>query len=479
MENRRTLVWFRNDLRVHDHEALYKASLKNREIIPVYIIDPRQFNGSQFGIPRFGPFRRQFLIECLTDLRASLRALGGELYIRTGYPEEVIPDLAKALDVDQVYAHKEVTEEEVLVERKLEATLDKRGILLQWFEGATLVHPKELPFPLKFLPDIFTEFRKQVEKASKIYPPYPTPTQLKVPGGIQVGNIDLPLEAVASPFLPTPGGENLGGWAAKGGEKEGLARLHYYLWEADLLQNYKETRNGLLGGDYSSKFSAWLSFGALSPRQVYHEVKQYEAKRISNDSTYWLVFELLWRDYFRYVAKKYGNAIFNEGGTKNKAPKSRNNPELFARWAGGNTGAPFIDANMRELLATGFMSNRGRQNVASYLVKDLGLNWQLGAAWFEYLLVDYDPASNWGNWNYVAGVGNDPRENRYFNIAKQAETYDPKGMYIKTWVPELYRVPAYRLNHPDEWSRQEMKEYGITLGSDYPYPVAKPQRQVA
>jgi deoxyribodipyrimidine photo-lyase len=341
------------------------------------------------------------------------------------------------------------------------------------------VHPKELPFPIKFLPDIFTEFRKQVEKTSKIMAPFPAPTSLKVPGGIQVGNIELPEAPVPSAFLPTPGGENLGALTFKGGETEGKKRLEDYFWNGDHLRNYKETRNGLLGADYSSKFSAWLSVGALSPRYIYQQVKQYEAERVSNDSTYWLIFELLWRDYFRYVAKKYGDTLFREGGIRNKPIKYRNNAELFGRWAQGQTGAPFIDANMRELLASGFMSNRGRQNVASYFVKDLGLNWQLGAAWFEYLLVDYDPCSNWGNWNYVAGVGNDPRENRYFNIAKQAETYDPKGFYIKTWLPELSKVPAYRLNHPDDWSRQEMKDYGITFGNQYPFPVVKARKEMA
>ena len=226
-------------------------------------------------------------------------------------------------------------------------------------------------------------------------------------------------------------------WQFKGGETEGLKRMHHYFWEADALRNYKETRNGLLGADYSSKFSPWIALGCLSPREVYWEVKKYESERIANDSTYWLVFELLWRDYFRFMFKKYGNKFFHKTGFKGQQlPEAPNQEELFERWKNGQTGVPFIDANMHELNATGFMSNRGRQNVASYLVKDLKVNWTWGAAYFEEKLIDYCPASNWGNWAYVAGVGNDPREDRYFNIAKQAQTYDPKGAYVAYWLDQ-------------------------------------------
>jgi deoxyribodipyrimidine photo-lyase len=186
------------------------------------------------------------------------------------------------------------------------------------------------------------------------------------------------------------------------------------------------------------KFSPWLAQGCLSPKMIYAEVKRYELERVKNKSTYWIIFELLWRDFFRLMGKKYGNKIFLRGGTKGEADnRLRNDEHLLKLWVEGRTGVPFIDANMREIEKTGFMSNRGRQNVASFLVKDLKVNWQMGAEYFESMLIDYDPTSNWGNWNYVAGVGNDPRENRYFNILTQATRYDPKGEYVKTWLPEL------------------------------------------
>ena len=170
---------------------------------------------------------------------------------------------------------------------------------------------------------------------------------------------------------------------------------------------------------------------------MYHELKRYELERGENKSTYWIFFELLWRDYFRLMAKKHGNAIFMKGGMRgNPGQRLSDDLERLQKWIDGKTGVPFIDANMREIACTGFMSNRGRQNVASYLVHDLKVNWQLGAEYFESLLIDYDVASNWCNWNYVAGVGNDPREDRYFNPKTQASRYDPQGDYVRHWLTD-------------------------------------------
>ncbi len=196
------------------------------------------------------------------------------------------------------------------------------------------------------------------------------------------------------------------------------------------LKNYKQNRNGMLGADYSSKFSPWLALGCLSPRFIYEEVIKYEAERVKNESTYWLIFELLWRDFFRFICLKYGNKIFYKSGLQGLNLKWKEDWDLFHLWCEGKTGYPLVDANMRELKLTGFMSNRGRQNVASFLTKNLGINWQMGAEWFESLLIDYDVCSNWGNWNYTAGVGNDARGFRYFNILKQSQDYEPTKKFI-------------------------------------------------
>jgi deoxyribodipyrimidine photo-lyase len=253
-----------------------------------------------------------------------------------------------------------------------------------------------------------------------------------------------------------------------GGETEALKRLNAYIWTQDLLKTYKETRNGLIGADYSSKFSAWLGLGCLSPRKIYEEIQKYERSRVKNQSTYWLIFELIWRDYFRFVALKFGDKIFKVEGIREENIDWKHDKVNFYKWLNGETGIPFVDANMRELKLTGFMSNRGRQNVTSFLTKDLKIDWRWGAKWFESQLVDYDVASNWGNWCYIAGVGNDPRENRYFSILKQANNYDANGEYVKLWLPELKDVPLKNLHITADLAK--------TYGVNYPKAIVNPEK---
>lgn len=233
-----------------------------------------------------------------------------------------------------------------------------------------------------------------------------------------------------------------------GGESAALGRVHDYFWKKDLLKVYKETRNGMLGSDYSTKFSPWLASGSLSPRFIYEEVKRYEKERLSNDSTYWVLFEVIWRDYFRFLSIKLGNLLFQAGGPQKVNINWSQDQTMFDAWRRGQTGYPLIDANMKELAATGFMSNRGRQIVCSFLVRDMGIDWRMGAEWFETCLLDYDPCSNYGNWTYGAGVGNDPREDRYFSIPKQAQNYDPEGEFVAYWLQELRALPREKRHSP-------------------------------
>ena len=168
---------------------------------------------------------------------------------------------------------------------------------------------------------------------------------------------------------------------------------------------------------------------------VFNEVKKYEKQFGVNDSTYWLIFELLWRDFFRFMFKKYQTKFFLYSGIKTDKVNSKSlNEKLLSQWINGATESDFINANMLELKLTGFMSNRGRQNVASYFCNELNMDWRFGAAYFEEQLIDYDPSSNWGNWAYLAGVGNDPRGHRYFNIEKQANDYDKNKSFRDLWL---------------------------------------------
>lgn len=471
MHKRRAIVWFRQDLRLHDNEALTAAMKVVDEVVPVYVFDERTFLGkTSYGFPKTGKYRAQFVIESIQDLRQSLQKLGSELIVRIGKPEDVVFDIAKEVKSSWVFCNRERTQEEERVQDALEKRLWSLGQEILYQRGKMLYHTADLPFPVQHTPDVFTNFRKEVERYVQVRAPLSSPTKpfnpltIKIESGIIPTIEDFghePIEQDERAALPF-----------KGGETEGLKRLHYYLWESNLIKNYKETRNELIGGDYSSKFSAWLAQGCLSPKQIYYAIKNYEAERGSNESTYWLFFELLWRDFFRFMAKKHGNKIFFKGGTRGEIDtKLRDDWRLFNQWSEGNTGVPFIDANMRELNATGFMSNRGRQNVASFLVKDLRVNWQMGAEYFESALIDYDVTSNWGNWNYVAGVGSDPREDRYFNILSQARRYDPNGEYVKLWLPELADVPAEKVHQPDLLSFAEQEALHVKIGADYPMAI--------
>ncbi len=472
MKQKRAIVWFRNDLRLHDNEALMEAIKNAGEIIPVYVFDERIFMGkTSFGFQKTGAFRAKFIIESVEDLRHSLRTRGSELIVNIGKPEVFLSDLARQTKASWVFCNRERTREEIEVQDKLEKNLWAVGAEVRYTRGKMLYHTQDLPVPVNQTPDIFTNFRKEVERTTIVRKPLDAPARVPAP--------TMHIDAGAMPNIKQFGHKLIendprAALAFKGGETQALERLRYYLWESNRILTYKETRNELIGSDYSTKFSAWLAAGCISPKMIYHEIKKYECEKKANESTYWVYFELLWRDYFRLMGKKYGNKIFQHGGTlEKKNLELQNNLPIFEKWATGNTGVPFIDANMRELAATGFMSNRGRQNVASFLVKDLKINWIMGAEWFESLLVDYDPCSNYGNWNYVAGVGSDPRENRYFNILSQAQRYDANGDFVKHWCPELSKVPAEKINRPDALNAAEQKKYNVKIGEQYPIAVVE------
>lgn len=466
MSARRSIVWFRNDLRVHDHQPLIEAIKKSDAVIPVFCIDPRWQEISKYGTRKMGIHRTQFLLECIDDLKETLISLGGDLLIKIGRPEEIIPELCITYGAQSVYAFKEVASEEVGIGEVLERNLWKHKITLNLFLGNTLYNKEDLPFPIKDIPDVFSNFRKRTERDAIIRELIDTPTRVIIPEELE--KTELPSKEELGISSSSQSNKQI-----QGGETQALKRIQEYLWDKDLLRNYKSTRDQLLGMDFSSKLSAWLTFGCISPRKIYWEVKKYESERISNESTYWLIFELLWRDYFRFMFKKHGNALFREEGIKKSKRNdiADNEDELFELWKLGKTGIPFIDANMIELLETGYMSNRGRQNVASFLINDLHVTWTKGAAWFEEHLIDYNPTSNWGNWAYLAGVGNDPREGRKFNILKQAYDYDPKGAYVRHWIPALQNLSNSTVHQPWLLKNEEQDRLGLRIGESYPCAV--------
>ncbi|GGI57708.1 DASH family cryptochrome [Winogradskyella haliclonae] len=427
-----SIVWFRNDLRVYDNAVLYEACKTGNKLIGVYCFDPKQYTIDKYGFKRTEKYRTRFLLETIIDLKQNLDKLNIDLLVYNAAPEDIIPKLVEEFNVRDIYFQTEWTQEELdteyLVKSKLK-NVDFKSVYNQF-----LYHPEDINFKIQNLPQVFTVFRKKLEKY------LPIREELAIERLPKSNRVE---HTTQIPSLQDLGFDNFkthpnSAFLFKGGETEALNRLKDYFFTTKKLEFYKKTRNGLVGVDYSSKFSPWLANGSISARTIYHQVKQFENKYVKNQSTYWLIFELIWRDYFKYVSLKHGHQIFKLEGILKKEYDWSTNTNLIGKWLNGETQSDFVNANMIELKETGWMSNRGRQNVASYFAKELKLDWRIGAAYFESLLLDYDVHSNYGNWMYVAGVGNDPRD-RKFNVDLQAERYDTTGKFRRLWLqPSLF-----------------------------------------
>jgi deoxyribodipyrimidine photo-lyase len=373
---------------------------------------------------------------------------------------------------------------------------------------------------------VFTTYRKSVEPLRKrpravlpkpsSLPPLPT----KIPSEQELYKTPVSLEDLISTLLAPiddsqglrnpprmPGSGAQTAHPFHGGSSTGHDRIKHLI-SSGHMTSYKDTRNGLLGADFSTKLSAWLALGCITARQVHASLLKFEDGASDADASFRnapgfgqgenkgtaaVRFELLWRDYMRLCHRKFGDRLFRMSGFRGaiaahgdeyqwKDPAQHK--EILVRFLEGRTGTGLIDASMRELFLTGYTSNRARQNVASFLAKHLGIDWRVGAEWYESMLVDYDVSSNWGNWAYVAGVGNDPRgdngSGRIFNPVKQASDYDPQGECIKTWVEELRDVrdvqgvwQAWKIPHEEkkslglqglEWVERPLKRIQFGAG---------------
>jgi deoxyribodipyrimidine photo-lyase len=419
------IYWFRSDLRLGDNPALLEACAASDRLLLVYVISSQDAQLTSWGFPRRGPHRVAFRDQALQGLVAEIARRGGELQIVEGPASQAIPELARAVGADRVFCETIAAPEEIAEVTALRGA----GLRVRERWQSSLLEPADLPFAVEQLPEIFTVFRQAVERADL------------APALTAVAPSRLPLAAAGAPcsawqaasLAPASGASSFPFQdpAFHGSEVAALAHLERY-FGSTAPRSYKATRNGLMGAGYSTKLSPWLAVGALSPRTACQYLKAHEARFGANDSTYWIWFELMWRDFFRFWSLKHGAQLFRSRGLGRQPPPSHH-ADAFSRWCAGDTGNPFVDAGMRELLATGFLSNRMRQIVASYLVHDLACDWRAGAAWFESRLIDYDVCSNQGNWLYIAGRGADPRQGRRFNPDKQPADHDPDGVYQALW----------------------------------------------
>lgn len=420
------IYWFRQDLRLHDNPALLNAIARADTLLPVCTALDEQ--PSHWLSQRVGPHRRAFVAQARTGLRESLRAKGSNLLTLPGDAVSALVDTARHYNIQQVFCEDIAAPEE----QAAVAALRAHGLTVVTHWQSSLLMPEQLPFKPEALPGVFSQFRNQLERAACLpNQPVPAPEQLPpcplLPCALvheEATEISPVIESRSSLPYHQP--------AFSGAESAALAHVQRY-FQSDLPQCYKVTRNGLMGSDYSTKFSPWLAVGALSPRQIHTALKAHEQAQGANDSTYWIWFELLWRDYFRFLHLQHGKQLYTATGLSSGTPSRAHNVGGFKRWCAGNTGEPLVDAAMRELAASGYLSNRLRQLVASYLIHDLGGDYRAGAAWFEAQLLDYDVYSNQGNWLYIAGRGTDPRGGRRFNPEKQTREHDPDGEYRHVW----------------------------------------------
>lgn len=431
------IYWFRNDLRLHDAPALRQAialaQAQRTWLLPVCILDTADDDVTPWGFQRVGLRRRFWHGRAVQGLSRKLADAGSRLHQYQGDPVQVLLNLAQALQGSVLVCEDIAAPQE---QHQLER-LRRQGVRVHAVWQSSLMDPGALPFSPENVPDVFTQFRQLVEKQGvQATPPEPAVVQLPALPSVDV------LSTLLAQDAPSCDPRSAFPWADPafdGSEQAALAHVAHYVARG-LPHTYKVTRNGLIGADYSTKWSPWLATGALSPRQAWAAIQAFEQTHGANESTYWIGFELLWRDHFRWLHHKHGVRLYRAQGLTKAAPPAHDE-QAFGRWCRGETGQPFIDAGMRELARTGYLSNRMRQIVASYLIHDLQCDWRAGAAWFEAMLIDYDVYSNQGNWLYLSGRGTDPRGARRFNPDKQARDHDPLGRYQSMWAREHPESP--------------------------------------
>jgi deoxyribodipyrimidine photo-lyase len=406
-------------LRLSDNLALSKASQFNDPIVPMVVFPEHFWQMRQFTYSSMGPHRRLFITQLLMGLAEDITKRGGQLWASAATSSVALDQVLGFLRIHRVIMTQGVGYYEQFLAGEIKQWCDAHGVGFDLVWDHTLLYPSQLPFSIHAVPDTFSNFRKKVDHCF-ICPP--------MKYSIKFSSLSPP-KHVAEVFNGSTKQSILN-------VNEAMATdyLNEYIWKSQSILHYKDTRNLSIGDMVSTKLSCWLSTGCLSPRTVAAEVKKFEAEVEKNDSTNWVIVELLWRDFFQFQCQKHGRNWYRFGGIQcKKDAVPEYNESIFNLWATGNTPEPFVNAHMKELRLTGYMSNRGRQVVASYLIHNLNQDWRRGAEVFEHFLIDYDVASNGGNWMYIAGCGNSATK-RVFNIEMQQKKYDPGGVFVAHWL---------------------------------------------
>jgi deoxyribodipyrimidine photo-lyase len=445
------IVWFRADLRLADHPALAAAARAGRPVIPVFVLD----DGNRHAMP--GAAGRWWLRRSLDRLAADLAGLGSRLVLRRGNAARVLPALLRETGAAAILASRSHEPRPRAVER----LLAEAGVPLELHAGNHLFAPGSVLTGAGAPFRVFTPFHRACLAAPPPAEPVPAPRALAAPAAWPPG------EALSD--WDAPQADSGDGWAAlwTPGEAGAAARLDAFL---DALgARYRRDRDfPALAG--TSRLSPHLHFGEISARQVWHAARRHPDAGSAGIEAF--LRELAWREFSCHLLHHFPDMTHRPLRREFEDFPWREDPAGLAAWQRGETGYPIVDAGMRELWRTGYMHNRVRMIAASFLVKDLRIDWRRGAAWFRERLVDADAACNSSNWQWVAGCGTDAAPYfRVFNPALQARKFDPEGSYIRQWVPELGSVPEGHVAEPWAMPAADRERAGLKLGQTYPHPI--------
>jgi len=449
--------WVRRDMRLSDNEALTAVLNRADTVIPAFVIDPTLVNGRYTA-----PKRLAFLWAGLRDLDAQLRQLGSYLVIRQGDPQAELAALLAETSAEAIFAEEDYSPYARRRDKAIAAHLPLTLI------GGVTVQPPTAVLKASGEPyTVFTPYSKQWRE--RPLPPalLPCPDHIPTPAN--------------TPSLPVPPSPTLPGQVPfPASEAEGQRRLHAFAAGANApIFAYADQRNQV-DVDGTSQLSPYLRFGLVSARQAV--VAAREAWHAATDANgrqgadTWLN-ELIWREFYVSILYHFPYVLKGNFNRAYDGLRWQNNPDHFAAWQNGRTGFPIVDAAMRQLSATGWMHNRARMIVASFLVKDLLIDWRWGERHFMQHLVDGDPAANNGGWQWTAGTGTDAAPYfRIFNPVTQSQKFDPHGRFIRRWVPELTAVSDTYIHEPATMPASEQNQCGVVIGRDYPAPIIDRQK---
>lgn len=455
---KRIIHWFRRDLRLDDNTALLAAYAATEAVVPVFIVDDAILRR-----PDTGANRVAFLLDGLRALDADLRARGGRLILRRGRPEEELARLVAETGATAVYFNRDVEPFALARDARVAARLAGRCAVVG-FEDGGLTAPDAVKTKAGTPYTVFTPYKNAV-LTQAVPRPRAAPAVFKTPADV--------------PGLPLPTLEELGFTTTAalppGGEAAARARLDEFI--RTRLSRYATERD-VLAANGTSGLSPYLRFGCLSPRRAYWAARDALPEGAPGAET-WIA-ELIWRDFYRQILFHFP---YVESGAFKRAYDElawENNADWFERWCAGRTGFPIVDAAMRQLLTTGWMHNRARMIVASFLTKDLLIDWRWGERHFMTHLVDGDLAANNGGWQWAASTGTDAQPYfRIFNPTAQGKKFDPTGAYIRRYVPELRAVPERWIHEPSRMPPEAQRAFRCVVGEDYPAPIVDHARQRA